>query len=170
MEREIAFLFTGLIFQKGFEGEIIARLSSEFGGATLKSEIIPFDFTDYYEREMGKNLLREWVLFDGPIKPENIADIKHKTILIEKEVSLKGKRRVNIDPGYFTLSKVVLPTTKDCAHRIYLRDNIFAEITLIYLKGKWQSLQWTYRDYCTEVAFDFFKKCREYILTRKREK
>lgn len=167
MERETAFLFTGLIFQKEFEEKIIARLSSEFGEAVLKSEIIPFDFTDYYEREMGNNLLREWVLFDGPIKPEEIADIKHKTILIEKELSFEGKRRVNIDPGYFTLSKVVLPTTKDCAHRIYLRDNIFAEVTLIYFKSKWQPMQWTYRDYCTDVAFDFFRKCREYILTGK---
>lgn len=167
MERETAFLFTGLIFQKGFEEEIIARLSSEFGKAVLKSEIIPFDFTDYYEKEIGNNLLREWVLFDDPIKPEEIADIKHKTILIEKELSFEGKRRVNIDPGYFTLSKVVLPTTKDCAHRIYLRDNIFAEVTLIYFKSKWQPMQWTYRDYCTDGAFDFFRKCREYILTGK---
>ena len=42
MERETAFLFTGLIFQKEFEEKIIARLSSEFGEAVLKSEIIPF--------------------------------------------------------------------------------------------------------------------------------
>ncbi len=164
MEREIALLFVGLIYQKGFKEKAIERLSREFGEVVLKSEIIPFDFTNYYTKEMGESLLREWVLFDSPINPEAIADIKHKTILIEKELSFEGKRKANIDPGYVTLSKIVLPTTKDCAHRIYLHDNIFAEITLIYVKGKWQPQQWTYMDYRTDTALSFFQKCREFIV------
>jgi hypothetical protein len=132
---------------------------------------------------MGEGLSREWILFKDLIKQEMITDIKHKTIKIENEFDTKGKenicseqssnyvkgrwRRVNIDPGYVTLSRVVLPTTKDCSHRIYLKDDIFAEVTLIYSKGEWQHLKWTYMDYRTEAALSFFGQCREYILTGK---
>jgi len=166
MEREIALLFTGLIFQKGFGEKVIQRLSPDFGKVLLESDVIPFDFTDYYTKEMGERLLRQWLLFDCSIETDMIADIKKQTILLEKGFSFDGKRRINIDPGYVTLSKVVLPTTKDFSHRIYLRDNIFAEVTLIYFKGKWQSLQWTYMDYRTDTALTFFEACREYIYSR----
>ena len=164
MNKEVAFLFTGLIFQKEVEEKTVRRLSDTFGKVIVKSDTIPFDFTDYYNREMGEGLLREWIFFDCRIRQETIADIKHKTILIEEEFSKNKKRNVNIDPGYITLSKVVLPTTKDCAHRIYLGNDIYAEVTLIFYKGEWQSQKWTYRDYKTETAISFFNECRQYIL------
>ena len=183
MKKELAYLFTGLILKKEVEEELIQRLSNEFGEVIIKSELIPFDFTDYYRKEMGEGLSREWILFKDLIKQAMIADIKHKTIKIENEFSTKDKgktysdkslesveglcRMVNIDPGYVTLSKVVLATTKDCAHRIYLKDDIFAEVTLIYHKGEWHHLKWTYMDYRTDAAISFFGQCREYILTGK---
>ena len=164
MKKETAFLFTGLIFQREVEEKAVKRLSNTFGKVIIKSDIIPFDFTDYYNKEMGEGLLREWIFFDCRIKQETIADIKHTTILIEEEFSQDRKRIVNIDPGYITLSKVVLPTTKDCAHRICLGNDIYAEVTLIFYKGEWQPQKWTYRDYKTETAISFFNECREYIL------
>ncbi len=165
---ECAFLFAGILFHKDAEKTVSERLSKEFGTIALESEVLAFDFTEYYKKEMGEGLLRKWLLFDTKIEQQFIADIKLKTIGIEDEFKMNGKRRVNIDPGYVTLSKVVLPTTKDCAHRIYLKDGIYAEITLIYRKGTWQPNSWTYRDYCTETALEFFNEARQYIV-RKRE-
>jgi len=164
MERETAFLFAGLIFQEEIEKKALKRLTDKFGEIILKSKTIPFNFTDYYEKEMGERLLRQWILFDNAIKQEEIADIKNSTIILEKEFAVDAKRTINIDPGYITLSRVILPTTKDCSHRIYLRNGIFAEVSLIYVKNSWQAQHWTYRDYQTKTAIDFFNKCREYIL------
>jgi hypothetical protein len=168
MEREVSYLFAGLIYQKKYEHDVEEILSREFGEIFLRSDTIPFNFTEYYVEEMGENLQRKWILFDRVIEMDSIVDTKNKTIMIEKGFfSTGGKRRVNIDPGYVTLSKVVLPTTKDCAHRIYLRDGIYAEITLIFFKGKWTPLKWTYRDYCTEIALEFFEKCRKFIFEKR---
>ncbi len=168
MERETAFLFAGLIFQNQFVQNVIQKLSTGFGKVIIKSKAIPFGFTDYYEKEMGEKLLREWILFDNPIKQESIADIKKSTVLLEKELAIDGKRVINIDPGYVTLSRVILATTKDCSHRIYLGNEIYAEVSLIYVKNTWQAQHWTYRDYKTKTAIDFFNKCREYIMKRSR--
>jgi hypothetical protein len=164
---EHSYLFAGILFHDDLEAEICSKLSSELGSIILESRTIPFDFSSYYDGEMGQGLLRKWVLFDARTEQDRIAHIKRKTIHIEQGLSVGGKRRANIDPGYVTLSKVVLATTKDCAHRIYLGDGIYAEITLIYYKGTWKPQTWTYRDYCTEAALEFFKKAREYILRRK---
>ena len=168
MKKDIAYLFTGVIYQKKFEDEYLDVLSREFGEVLMQSDTIPFDFTDYYAGEMGEDLVRKWILFDYRIRQDLIADIKNKTIQIEKGFfSFGGKRKVNIDPGYITPSKIVLPTTKDCAHRIYLRDGIYAEVTLIFFRGVWTPLKWTYRDYCSRTGLDFFKKCREYLMKEK---
>jgi hypothetical protein len=168
MNKENAFLFCGLIYQENMYEKAIKRLSDEIGKVILCSEVVDFNFTNYYKEEMGENLLRKWVLFDYRIKPEKIGDIKHKTILIEKDFMINGKRKINIDPGYITLSKVVLPTTKNYAHRLYLGDDVFAEITLIYAKGQWQPLRWTYRDYRTGTAIKFFEESRKHIVSKKR--
>ncbi len=166
MKRETSYLFTGLIFRKSSHMKAIERLSEEFGKPIVTSETIAFNFTDYYDDEMGEKLLRKWVLFDYKIEPDTIADIKNNTIGIEEELAQEGKRSINIDPGYITLSKVILATTKDNAHRIYLRDGIFAEITLMYVAGAWKAQERTYRDYCTKTAVEFFEKCRTFILKR----
>lgn len=162
MERSL--LFFGILYHEDIEERVKRRLSEKFGNIVLESAVIPFDFSAYYDKEMGEGLLREWVLFDTPIKQEKIANIKNTTRVIEREFSIDGNRRINIDPGYITLSKVVLATTKDCAHRIYLKDDIFAEVTLMFYKGKWQAQQWTYPDYRSDAAMEFFERCRKVML------
>lgn len=160
-------LFAGILFHKEMEEKISETLSAKFGALLLESSTIPFDFTQYYHREMGQGLLRKWLLFDAVIEQDRIADIKNATRAVERDFSIGGNRRVNIDPGYITLSKIVLATTKDCAHRIYLNDGIYAEITLLYHKAAWQPQPWTYPDYITETALEFFSKAREYILCKR---
>ncbi len=110
---------------------------------------------------MGKNLTRVFAAFDNLIEKDRIVDIKLKTNQIEDNLfSVNGKRSVNIDPGYLTSAKVVLATTKNFQHRLYLKKGIFAEVTLRYKKDSYSPWEWTFRDYKREESIDFFNKLR----------
>ncbi len=156
-------LIMGIIANKsGLFEKIYPILQSKFGEIDYKSDIIPFLYTDYYEDEMGKNLLRQWISFKKFIKRNEISEVKLMTCKIEKEWSVKGKRSVNLDPGYITLSRLCLASTKDFSHRIYLKDGIFCEVTLIYHKGSFRNLMWTYPDY--KANLDVFNSIRKILV------
>jgi len=142
----------------------IDELKRGYGQVDLESEIIPFDFTDYYEEEMGKNLLRKFVSFVKLIDAGALADIKINTNELEgkiaRDLAAGGKRPVNLDPGYVTQSKLVLATAKDFSHRIYLREGIYAEVTLVFRKGGFTHFDWTFPDYRTERYKRFFEEVR----------
>jgi hypothetical protein len=138
-------------------------LVATYGPVDVASEIIPFDMTNYYEPQMGPGLLRKFVAFEQLIDPQQLADIKHETNSLEQQLAacpdaIVG-RPVNLDPGYLALSKLVLASMKDFAHRIALRDGAFAEITLQYQNG-WQSLPWTFPDYASGRYDDFLTNAR----------
>lgn len=137
----------------------------EFGPIELRSDTFDFDFTDYYAEEMGAPIKRRFFSFRDRIDPAGLADIKLRTNIMERRIADAFRkpvpRPVNLDPGYLTLSKLVLATTKDYAHRIYLRDGIYAEITLRYHKGRFEAMPWTYPDYRTEAYHRFFLQVRE---------
>jgi len=141
-----------------------SRLEAEFGPIDIRSHTIPFDHTSYYSAEMGEALFRMWFSHQPLISPADIALTKLKTNRIEQLLSSAGKRRVNVDPGYLSLSKFILVTTKDAPHRIYLTDGIFAEVTLRYHRHAWIPFQWTYPDYKEEVALAFFHAVRQRYL------
>src|SRR4051812_45282543 len=130
----------------------------------------PFDFTEtsYYAATMGAGLKKQFLAFEPLIDPAALADIKRQTNDWEAEYTSLGRhaeeRPLNLDPGYLTPAKLVLASTKDHAHRIYLRDGIFAEVTLVYRQRKWQPLEWTYPDYRREDYQRFFTQCREWLL------
>lgn len=164
-----ALLFFGLL-ARSEEGlvEVRKTLASEYGAITSCSEIIPFSHSRYYESEMGPGLVRQWVLTDRMIGQDEIGAIKLRTNDIEDlarsaidgESSEPG-RSVNIDPGYLTLAKVVLATTKDHSHRLYLGHGIYAEVTLAYHAGKgFGPMPWTYPDHREPVALTFFGDAR----------
>lgn len=134
------------------------------GEVDLKSEIIDFNFTDYYEEEMGKELKRGWVSFRNLIMPDFLSDLKIKTNEIEEKFKENNKRKINIDPGLLTLNNFILATTKNYAHRIYLQKGIYAEVTLIYRKKGFQNLPWTYPDYQTEFFHDFLLQVRKIYI------
>jgi hypothetical protein len=145
--------------------EAQSALAEGFGTVTVKSEEIPFSFTDYYEKEMGPNLIRQWVGFHGLIESEQLVDFKRTTGSLEKRFfGPNHKRRVNLDPGLLSLHNLVLASTKGFAHRIYLRDGVYAELTLLFQSGKFQPLAWTYPDYQTPVCQDFLMRCRKELL------
>ncbi len=145
--------------------DIEVLLESHLGKIDLKSEIFTFDFTDYYKREMGLNILRKFLCFKKLIDPEEIPSIKIWTNKLEDEFKKDGKfnviRPINLDPGYLTQSKLILASTKDYYHRIHLQGGIYAEVTLFYQNGKFENLPWTYPDYQTEKYKNFFLKARE---------
>ena len=142
------------------------RLAHEYGPVDLESEIWTFDQTDYYESEMGSALKRWFLVFERLVRPEALPEIKRHTNELEELIAADcllpdRPRPVNIDPGYITLAKLVLATTKDRGHRIYLNMGIYAEVTLHYSKGAWQSWPWTYPDYRKPEYHDFFNRVRE---------
>jgi Domain of unknown function (DUF4416) len=148
------------IFHQGLQD-----LCSIFGEADTISERFPFDFTEYYTREMGKPLFRHFITFKRLISIPTLPDIKRATNhLEEKYATLNGNRRINIDPGYICLEHVILATTKGYTHRPYLRDGIYADLTLIYRNKSFQSLEWTYPDYRQEGVVILFNQFRKKYL------
>jgi hypothetical protein len=136
-------------------------LEREFGGALLVSPLSKWDYSLHYKDELGWPLLRQFVFFKNVIDPETLADIKVKTNEIEDSFSVNGKRQINLDPGYLTLAKIVLASTKNYAHRIYLRKGIYGEITLFYQDGIFKPHIFTYRDYHEKSCIDMFMRARE---------
>ncbi|MEF8725866.1 MAG: DUF4416 family protein [Candidatus Bipolaricaulota bacterium] len=159
-------LFTGLLTgQIENLGKVEEELEENFGPIDEKSPLIPFNYTDYYRSEMGKGLMRKFVSFRNLVSPETLPGIKLKTNEIEQDFSDSGEfnvpRPVNIDPGYVGLSKLVLATTKNYSHRIYLGKGIYAEVTLQYKDGSFQHQPWTYPDYRSNEYIAYFDKLRE---------
>ncbi|HGJ66822.1 TPA: DUF4416 family protein [bacterium] len=146
-------------------------LSQKFGNMDFTSEIIDFNYTDYYKKEMGENLLRKFITFERLIKPEEIVEIKIYTNEIEEEFLREGtnNRKLNLDPGYITAAKLVLATTKDYIHRIYLRDGIYAEVTLEMKGNSFCPWKWTYRDYQTDKYIAIFNNIRQMYMSQLQE-
>lgn len=147
-------------------------MEREFGPVILESPHYPFTHTKYYEAEMGTGLEKFFWAFEGFFPQENLVETKLFTNALEEELAQeKGgilKRRVNLDPGYVTEAQLVLATTKGYSHRIYLRDGIYAEVTLIYHKGGFRPLDWTYPDYRMPVVLRFMEEVRWGLLMEKR--
>lgn len=135
-------------------------LEKRFGKIDYESEPLPFDYTDYYEKEFGKNLQRKFISFKKLINPAFLPEIKLASIAVEKRLSRGLKRTINIDPGYLDLAKLILATTKDYNHRIYLAKGIFAEVTLYYSGKSFKPWEWTYPDYRTGEYIAIFNEIR----------
>ena len=143
-------------------------ISNKFGKVDFSSDVWPFDQTDYYKEETGPRILRQFVSLTRLIDPGTLAKIKHQTNKIEqrlaKKLALPLSRPVNLDPGIIEPSKLILATTKNYSHRIYIGNRIYAEVTLIYHKGTWQPMEHTYPDYRQECYFAFFNKVRSKLI------
>ncbi len=162
---EQAILFAGLLYSdKTVYQSVKIKLKEKYGNIKLESDEHEWIYSDYYRDEFGWPIIRRFVLIDNIIDPGTISDIKLTSILIEKEYSVYSKRSINIDPGYITLSKVVLPTTKNYSHRIYLKDGIYAEVTLIFKDGSYQPHIFTYPDYKETYTLEFLKKGRDILI------
>lgn len=135
-------------------------LEKHFGDIQFVSPPLPWDHSSYYEDEIGWPLFRQFIFFKNLIDPGLLPDIKLKTNEIESSLSIEGKRSINLDPGYLTLSKVALASTKNYAHRLYLGKGIYGEITLIYRDDTYNPHLYTYRDYQDKTHIDIFMHAR----------
>jgi hypothetical protein len=144
-----------------------ARIAAEFGPLGAVSPAFDFTETDYYTATMGSDLKKQFVVVKSPLDPGRLATIKRLTNDWEVDYAASANhpesRPLNLDPGYLTLAKLVLASTKDYAHRIYLADGIYAEVTLRFRNKQWQAFGWTYPDYRREDFQQFFTTARELL-------
>jgi hypothetical protein len=144
---------------------------SEYGPVDYQSEITPWTDSDFYREEMGSGILRKFLFFERVIDPGDISAIKIHTAGIEKNLAVQTgnrmRRRINLDPGYVTEAKVVLATTKDYSHRLYIGKGIYAEVTLRYGNKDRSFIPFdhTYLDYRSEMYITMFNKARELLRT-----
>ena len=141
--------------------EAQGELSGYIGKIQETTGLIPFVHSNYYDKEMGSNLLRVFLLFEPLLHRDLLPEIKLKTNEIERSLSIHGKRTVNIDPGYVALEHVILATTKGYSHRVYLNKGIYADLTLMYQNGTYRALEWTYPDYRESETIFIMNKWRE---------
>jgi hypothetical protein len=130
---------------------LLVRLQDLWGPVDFASPAIAFTFTDYYDREMGLPIVRFFLSFERLVDPSLLAAIKRGTNDVEDGFREEGMRKVNLDPGLLSLPRFVLATTKENAHRIPLSDGIYAEVTLLFGKGGYRPLPWTYPDFRSET-------------------
>jgi hypothetical protein len=148
------------------------RAAEAWGPIALESEAFAFDDTAYYEREMGAGLRKVFFAFERLIDPAELIERKLTAKEWEEEFRASGDapeaRPLNLDPGYLTEAKLVLATTKDRDHRLYLDRGIYAEVTLHFHRGAWRPREWTYPDYRRSEYHRFFDRCRDYYRERRR--
>jgi len=152
----------------------VEALTRKFGETDCVSNIWPFDKTDYYKDQTGPHILRQFISFEKLVDPGNLPKIKQKTNKLEqklaKTLGFPLPRPVNLDPGIIEASKLILATTKNYSHRIYIGRRMYAEVTLIFDKGQWRALEHTYPDYRQQCYFDFFSKVRARLLEQLKSK
>ncbi len=157
-------LVVGLLYSDKNVIDIVENeIEKHFGMIKDKTNIYDFP-SHYYDDELGENVKRMWFLIDDIFLRAEVVNIKKKTIEIENKYRKNGNRIFNIDPGLLSLSAFILPTTKDYSHRIYLYDGIFVELTLIYRKGTYEPLDWTYTDYRWDTTIKTFNRWRGGLL------
>jgi len=158
-----------IVISESFLQDTLKDLEGAYGDTDFVSPRMVFDFTDYYTPEMGSGLKRTFVAFRRLIDPGALASVKQRTNQLEQRYAQGGGRKVNIDPGYLSAEHLVLATTKAYSHRPYLRDGIYADLTLIYRKGSYGPLEWTYPDYRQHQVVQMFNAIRKSYLSQLRE-
>lgn len=158
----VALIFSDATAAAGAMPELEALL----GPVAFASDDYAFNFTDYYRDEMGDGLTRRFLAFARPADASALADWKLATNVLELKLTAGAavSRPINIDPGYLTPAKLVLASTKDFSHRVYLRDGIFAEVTLSYRHGAWVGHETTFPDYKGSSYHGFLIRAREYLM------
>lgn len=167
-------LICGLIYREiDILREATEVMIENFGPIDNESDVFDFDHTDYYRDEMGDKLTRKFISFEKLIQPDRLAEMKIRANQIETRFARRNNgssgRSLNIDPGYIELSKLVLASTKNFSHRIYLDRGIYAEVTLIRKGDSFIELPWTYPDYLNPVTLEFLENVRNTYKTQLRK-
>ena len=164
-------LIIGVIYhEKEVLDKALAALTKEFGEIESVSEEFSFsrEFSEYYDDEIGGEGFRRIYSFKETVDPDRQADIKIFTNELEFVLSVDGKRKINLDPGFINHGRLMLATTKNAGFRIPLKDGIYTELTLFYARGGWHKFPWSYRDYQSERVQDFLTKVRKSYLAQRK--
>ena len=148
------------------------HLKHLYGDIDASSDAFAFTFTDYYEKEMGTGLFRRFFSFGRLVQPEVLSAVKIRTNRLEVEIGRdfrSSKRIINIDPGYCSAAALIMATTKDFAHRVPLRDGIYAHLEFLFGRREIKLLPWSYPDYNSEGYKAFFLRVRKIHLAQIRE-
>ena len=147
-------------------------LVSSIGPIRRESPVYPFDYSTYYEPEMGADLVKQLICFEDLVDPAILPQIKHQIMDLERKLGRREAekilRRANIDPGLVSIESLILATTKYSGHRICIAPGLYAEITLLYQKGSYAPQQWTYADYRSEEVQHFLLEIRSYLMQQRR--
>ena len=155
-------LVTGLLFNDPEKYNTAKKaLARIFGRIDFESDSLDFVHTAYYNAEMAPGLKRRFLSFERLCALKNICAVKVKTNALEKRYAKDGRRQINIDPGYLDLAKLVLFSTKDYTHRIYVDKDIYAEVTLFYKDNSFNTWPWTYPDYKSTEYIHIFESMRQ---------
>lgn len=154
-------LFAGIMYGEGADvGAVLGRLEERFGKIARSCGPLPFSWTDYYAGEMGNRLKKMYVCFSDRISRDELPSVKLWTNGLERDYLRDGRRNVNVDPGYLARDKLVLATTKDFFHRLYLGKGIYGEVTLHFRKGAFRHFSWTYPDFRDTTVQEFLVRAR----------
>ena len=149
------------------------RLGAELGAMDPVSPVWPFDLTGYYAQQAGPEILRQFVAFADLVDPGRLAAVKHITNRLERELAQElGRpwpRPVNFDPGLIEPSKLVLASTKNFAHRVYIGDTMYAEVTMIYVRGRWESFPFTFPDFKSGRYDGFLSAVRQRLVEQQKQ-
>ncbi len=147
------------------------QLEELFGPIALTSAPYDFNQTSYYQRTMGPGLRKQFLVFRDLVPADCLPEIKRRTNALELKLSQAAiygdARPLNLDPGILSLGKFLLATTKDQAHRVYLRDGIYAEATLRFHAGAFEPWPWTYADYRQPIVLAFLREARDFYRQRR---
>jgi len=158
---ESGLLFIGTLYS---DPETFSRskeiLQKIFGEVLFTSPPSPWDYSLYYKNELGWPIVRQFMFFRDLIDAGNLPRVKLMTNEIEQELSRNNRRCINLDPGYLTLAKVVVASTKNYSHRIYLGGGIYGEVTLVYQDNIFKPHLFTYRDYQDRNCIELFLSAR----------
>ena len=146
-------------------------LEERFGPTDGATEPFLFLFSNFYQEEMGPDLRKVLWSFDSLRDAGQMVEIKRQAVQIEESHRLKGKggRRLNIDPGFLSADRFVLTSRKDAGHRIFLDSGVFGEVTLLFSRGRYRPLSWTYPDYRMEMVGGFLRQVRTRFLRQMRD-
>jgi hypothetical protein len=146
--------------------EAFGALRALFGRSYYQSPLLPWSYSSYYDTELGAPLMRNFIFFESIVDPGSLVEAKLSVLEVEKKFAVDGKRRINLDPGYMSLAKVVLASRKNYSHRIYLGKGVFCELELFYQAGRFNPLPYTYYDYRDDTFLKFFVDARELLKKR----